>query len=232
MNEHKDKRSGEAGDEEDDRGWLVLLIAGMVGGAAALHYGKKGMDRVINGPSGALSPNRAKVFAALARVVPSAYGDARFAELAPDYKPDDERVAQGFTTCAYLPAYVGKAIGVATRYGTEALRTVGRAHGAWVEPGGNRRPRPGDLYATQDGSGAIVHVGIIVKADGTTWQTADAGQGTRGTGQRADYVTRTFDPQTLTLTGPTGQVRRLAGWYDVDRAPPPPRPAGVSGGRW
>lgn len=229
-----DKKQPQQPDAEDERGWLVLLVAGAIGGAAAWHYGRKGADRIMNGPSGSLSPNRAKVFAALQRVVPSAFGDARFAELAPDYAsdPTSPKFPEGFTTCAYLPAYVGKAIGISTRYGTEALRTVGRAHGAWVEPGGARRPRPGDLYATQDDQGVIVHVGVIVSANGTHWQTADAGQGARGTGQRADYVPRTYDPQAMTLTGPQGQTRRLAGWYDVDKAPPPPRPVGVSGGRW
>jgi hypothetical protein len=160
---------------------------------------------------------RDRVLEILHEVVPSRYGDARFARLAPGYRPDDPRLPPGFTTCGYLPLYVGNRLGVRdgiTRGGVEGVRMIGRDHGVWVEAGGSKRPRPGDflgLSATR--GGILTHVDVLVDASGNPWRTADAGQGARDM-QEARYVDRIYDPVNVTLGGPAG-ARPLAGWFDL-----------------
>ena len=180
-----------------------------------------------------LSARRRAALAAVAEVVPSAYGDARFAKLAPGWTPETAVQPSGafLTTCGYLPGYVGSRLGLEkdlSSFGTYALRDNARAWGAWSEPGTGRlrRPRPGDAYALADDAGGVVHVGVVVSApeDGP-WQTADAGQGTREA-QEARYVTRAYDPAAPggpTLGGPAGP-RRLAGWVDLDLVPEKEKP--------
>lgn len=86
---------------------------------------------------------------------------------------------------------------------------------AWVDAGGwINRPKPGDFYAIGNAAGGIDHVGVIVSASGSTWETADAGQGTL-LEQQAAYVNREYDSGAVTLGGPLGG-RPLAGWLDID----------------
>ncbi len=201
--------------------------------------------RLLSGPE-KMSARRQFVLAALARVVPAQYGDSRFRAIAPGYDPADPNLPSGFTTCGYLPCYVGRELGVSnciTQGGLEQMRTNGRKEGSWVDATGKNRPRPGDLFGIDSdgppGKRIIVHVGAIVGADGDVWKTADAGQGGMGAGQRAEYISRPYDPKTNTLGGPgasyipgkgwtirkknysTGQMydapRYVAGWVDIDR---------------
>lgn len=182
---------------------------------------------------GPLSERRKFVLAAVAAVVPSQYGDAKFAEIAPGYNPDDPALPKGFTTCGYLPCYVGRKLQAPkciTQGGLEQMRTNGRAMGAWVDNDGSRLPRPGDLYAIGSDR-LIVHVGVVIDAGPREWTTADAGQGTIGAGQRAAYVTRPYDWNTRTSGGIgttlvsgkgwtlRGDPRTVAGWIDIDKVP-------------
>ena len=167
--------------------------------------------------AGPLSARRLAALAAVSAVVPSKYGDARFSELAPSYTPDDPKLPKGFTTCGYLPGYVGGKIGVPTRYGLASIRTEAQKHGAWVEAGGDRRPKPGDFFLIGTASGMIAHTGVIVDAGGSLWKTADAGQGARDK-QEARFVDRPYDAAAVTLGGPAGP-RPLIGWMDIDKMP-------------
>jgi len=174
-------------------------------------------------PAGPLSDLRRRALDVIREVVPSTYGDERFAKLAPGWTPETATTPTGafVTTCGYLPGYLGSRLGLErdlSSFGTYALRTNAQAWGAWVEPGGDARPRPGDAYALQDANGGIVHVGVVVSAPATgDWQTADAGQGSHAA-QAAAYVDRPYDAEALTLGGPAGP-RRLAGWVDMDKVP-------------
>lgn len=153
----------------------------------------------------------------LSEVIPSRYGDARFAKLAPGYRPDDPTLPAGFTTCGYLPNFLGHALGVRdgiTRGGVEGVRMIARDKGVWVEAGGTKRPRLGDIYGlSQTRGGILTHVGVIVDASGQPWRSADAGLGARNL-QEARYVDRVYDPVNVTLGGPAG-ARPLAGWLDL-----------------
>lgn len=179
-----------------------------------------------------LSNRRKAALDVVSEVVPSAYGDARFAKLAPAWNPQMAVQSNGafLTTCGYLPGYVGSKLGLEknlSSYGTFALRDNARTWGAWIEPGGDARPKPGDAYALADAAGGIVHVGFIVSAPTSgPWKTADAGQGSHEV-QTAVYQDRPYDSMLLTLGGPLGP-RRLAGWVDLDRVPlAAPRLAGL-----
>jgi hypothetical protein len=158
------------------------------------------------------------VLAAVRDVVPSVYGDPRFTMLAPGYRPDDPALPEHFTTCGYLPGYVGSKVGIATRYGLASIRDIARVSGAWVEPSSGLLPLPGDFYLLGDKTGAVLHTGVILDASGSVWQTADAGQGQGKDHQSAAFVSRTWDPIAMTLGGPAGP-RTLLGWMDLDKMP-------------
>lgn len=187
-----------------------------------------------------LSARRKAVLAFLSEVVPSQYGSEGFKRIAPNYDPDDPNLPRNaageltYTTCGELPCAVGRFLRAdkcITSGGLDAMRDNGRKVGAWVDANGSNRPRPADPFAIQNSTGLIVHVGIIVDASGPVWKTADAGQGGRGAGQRAEYILRPYDAKTVTVGGPgtkyvegqgwTGASgpRRVAGWYDIDKAP-------------
>jgi hypothetical protein len=175
-----------------------------------------------------LSNRRRRALEVVDEVVPSRYGDDRFRRLAPGYRAEGEgdtlrtfdgakELPKGFTTCGYLPGFLGSRLGLAkslSSYGTEGLRTNAEGWGAWIKPGEGRLPKPGDAYAIEGANGGIVHVGIFIRqnADGS-WHTADAGQGPRHL-QEAAFVDRPYDPNAHTLGG-----RTLAGWVDLDTVP-------------
>jgi hypothetical protein len=181
-------------------------------------YGGLGLGALLLLSGGAASGVRRQVLEIVAEVVPSQYGSAAFTKLAPGYEPSNPMVAEGFSTCGYLPTYVGRRLGYRdgiTRSGTYAVRDVGRATGTWIDAGGWHRPSPGDFYAIGNAAGGIDHVGVIIRAPWFgTWRTADAGQGSLGAGQAAAYVDRDYDGDAVTIGGPMGH-RPLAGWLDV-----------------
>lgn len=101
--------------------------------------------------------------------------------------------------------------------GVDGVRSIAKAKGAWTiaVDGGSARPLPGDVFGLSDSrDGLLTHVGIIVDAAGSTWRTADAGQGTHEV-QKAEYVTRSFSSDGPMLGGPGGS-RILAGWLNLD----------------
>jgi hypothetical protein len=192
----------------------------------------------------ALSDRRRRALEVLQEVVPSAYGapgesGARFEKLAPGYKAErvdgklvlsshGTKLLDTFTTCGYLPCYLGRGLGLAEEIslcGLEQIRINGKKWGAWVEPGEGREPQPGDPYGIDVAAGGplIVHVGVFVgKNPDGTWRMADAGQGTREK-QEAKYTDRVYDPKTNTLAlvigGKPTLGRKLAGWVDLDMVP-------------
>lgn len=201
-------------------GHLPLIGAGVAAaavGAVAYKLLANAKDSAGGGP---LSARRQFVLDEIAKVVPSQYGDAKFTKIAPGYDADDASLPHGFTTCGYLPCHVGRMLKVAnciTQGGLEQMRTNGRKDGSWVDANGKNRPRPGDLYAIGSDK-LIVHVGVIIDPSGPIWKTADAGQGSIGAGQQANYLSRPYDPSGVTLGGPAGP-RKLAGWIDIDKVP-------------
>jgi hypothetical protein len=183
------------------------------------------------GDAGALSARRSAIIdELLPAVLPSKYNEQKFVKLTFGLTKESPGVTSGYTTCGSLPMYVARTLGDKTIGGTNGVRAAGIKHGAWVEAGGDARPRPGDLYAllNQDATDrvhdGISHVGVIVDASTDEWRTADAGQ---GDGWAADYVTRAYDAEAGTLSGEivgtTGPrpARVLAGWIDVDAYPFP-----------
>lgn len=213
---------------------LPLVAAGLAATAVGLVAVKAfAAAKGQVGTAGPLSARRKFVLDAIASVVPSQYGDEKFKRIAPGYDPDDPALPHGFTTCGYLPCFVGRELGVGnciTQGGLEQMRMNGRKIGAWVEPTGKNRPRPGDLYAVDsqigEGPGArriITHVGVIVDVNGNNWRTADAGQGTIGAGQASLYLERVYDPSTNRLKtikpAYNTPAKNLAGWIDIDKVP-------------
>lgn len=213
---------------------LVVLGVGAAGVAyAVVRLVRRGTGSIL--PAAPLSARRKFVLDAISRVVPSQYGDAKFREIAPGYDPDDPNLPPHFTTCGYLPCYVGRMLKVGnciTQGGLEQMRINGRKMGAWVEATGDNLPKPGDLYgigSEAHGGGILVHVGVVIDAKKDQWTTADAGQGTVGAGQRAAYVTRPVDMKTITSGGTgavyvpgtgwtvNGKPRNIAGWLDIDK---------------
>lgn len=220
---------------------VIVAAAGVAAVGAGIGVVKL-VQYVGRGAALPLSPRRRFVLASLASVVPSQYGDNRFARIAPSYDPDDPKLprnAEGkliYTTCGELPCFIGRELGVKnciTQGGLESMRLNGRKAGFWVDATGKNLPRPGDLFGIDSngppGSRIIVHVGAIVDANEKEWKTADAGQGGIGAGQSAAYLTRPYDPKTNTLGGPgavyvagtgwtvRGKARYVGGWVDIDK---------------
>jgi hypothetical protein len=171
-----------------------------------------------DGVDGTLSPLRAMIVdELLPAVVPSKYYELRFLRLTFGLTKLSPVVTPDYTTRAELPVYIARMLGDRAIGGTDGVRTAGVRHGAWVEAGGDARPRPGDIYALLDdgvtdrADGDIWHVGVVVDASAEEWVTADAGL---GDGWAADYVTRPYDAEAGTLSGEI-----VAGWIDVDRYP-------------
>lgn len=181
-------------------------------------------------PSSSLSDVRRRALTIIATMVPSAYPDARFMRLVG--ASFDPATSVG-TTCGALPGRVGALLGhptAITRYGVPGVETEGRAMGAWVEAGGGRLPRPGDIYLLRfppghPMAGMIAHTGFVTAVEGDIWTTADAGQGTKEA-PTAALVRRRYDPATHTLTRlDNGEARLVVGWIDLDRVPFPTRKA-------
>lgn len=203
---------------------LAAIAAGCLSAAGVLALM---LSRRFGGALEVLSPLRAAALRAVGEVVPSAFPDAKFQQLAPSYKPEDpawrEMLTKAgvdpdrYTTCGELPRYVGDKIGVNTKGGLSSVRDLGLQNGAWTVATGANRPKPGDFYLlAKDPAGReILHVGVIVDASGSTWKTADAGQGGHPN-QAAAYVDRPYDATAITLGGPAG-ARYLVGWYDIDK---------------
>ncbi len=162
-----------------------------------------------------MSAIRDAVLQAIREILPAAYGDDRFAAIAPGYVPrEDSKV----TTCGYFPAFIARKVGLRGAIasgGLEGLRTAARANGSWVDATGDNRPEPGDVYGLSDTpGGGLVHVGWIVDPSGDIWETADAGQGVH-MHPEAKYVKRRYDAKNVTLGGVLGP-RHLAGWVNLD----------------
>lgn len=177
---------------------------------------------------------RTQALALIREYVPSTYGDPKFAEIlngswAPGYG----------TTCGYLTSWLLWRLGCIDRVlvnradvergltyrsgqNMAAIVTGGKRLGAWRTTG---RPRPGDIYHVHidppivrpDGSlDYRDHVGVVLRDDGGTWHTADAGQGV-GRAQSALYRDRVVIP------GPRLRLQfsepRYVGWLDLDAIP-------------
>lgn len=220
----------------DDYVWPAAAVVGAATVGALAYFGPSAVRqlaaRIIPAPP--LSSRRELVLRAVAEVVPSQYPDERWRRLAPSYRPDDpdwaERIrAAGadparYSTCGELPGHVADVIGAKgglERRGLASVMTAGKANGAWVEAGAGRRPRPGDFLVIGDRAGSISHVSIAIDTEGSTWRTADAGQGPRDR-QAAAYVERSWNERAGTLGAPQGSTaapRSLLGWVDIDRYP-------------
>ena len=173
-----------------------------------------------SGGGGGLSAIRARALAILVELLPASYPSTRFERI----------VGAGFspatsagTTCGALPGTMGRMLGDPTgitKYGVPGVETEGRRRGAWIEAASGREPKPGDIYLTEyiDGpyAGMVAHTGVVTEVNGSTWITADAGQGPAES-PRAEYVTRQYDRQTQILTR-DGVSRRVRGWIDLDKA--------------
>lgn len=210
---------------------IILGSAGLVGLVMVpiLLSGRVGSGATSRG--GGRSERQRRALEAIEAVVPSAYPSERFERIAPGYDPDDPELPQGFTTCGYLPAYVGQALGYkdgVTRWGVEGLRERGIALGAWVDWAPGKRPPPLAFYGRArkhrkrgeplTADNILRHVGVVIQDDterGGKLKTADTGQGTPEH-QAADYLYRSYDAK----TGAT-ENGVIPGWIDLNRLPPP-----------
>lgn len=115
--------------------------------------------------------------------------------------------------------------------GTNQVRTRGKSFNAWTQATGNNLPRPGDIYVlldrdakgaalTQRDTDGVGHVGVVLNAGNSSWETADLGQGTGWVGNISP--SREYHAGIGELFGQTNQpgatkFRVVAGWVDVDR---------------
>jgi hypothetical protein len=102
------------------------------------------------------------------------------------------------------------------------------------------RPQPGDFYVLQKApNGAFAHVGVMIDSVGTTWITADCGQGQASTqmievpdpkdktkkiqrvkfskGMACGYRRRQFAPADGAISGEFSDKAWLKGWVNVDK---------------
>lgn len=114
--------------------------------------------------------------------------------------------------------------------GTTTGRTKGSQDGSWIKADGQRLPRPGDIYGLldRDSKGKaltnrdtdyIGHVGVVLRATPTFWETADMGQ---GNGWEGNITVREYHAGVGELFGQANhpglsKFRIVAGWIDVER---------------
>jgi hypothetical protein len=114
--------------------------------------------------------------------------------------------------------------------GTTTGRTKGSVDGSWIKADGKRLPRPGDIYGLldRDSKGValtnrdtdyIGHVGVVLKATPTSWETADLGQ---GNGWQGNISVREYHGGVGELFGQANhpglsKFRIVAGWIDAER---------------
>jgi hypothetical protein len=178
-------------------------------------------------------PLRPRLMAILREVLPCTYDDKNYKKIAPGLT----KQGGNYTTCGSLPGFVTSELGgrprgkgwdaymrVRSLNGTNIVRDKGIQYGAWVEGGGSKRPKPGDIYAllnwekTDRLKDGISHVGVIIDSTGDTWRTADMGQGT-GYDGKID-TPRSYKSATGELWGESNQgggYRYLAGWVDIEK---------------
>jgi len=161
--------------------------------------------------SGELTPVRLKILAELDRLLPASWPDAKFREIAPMYDPAHLPMPN-YTTCGELPRHVGSLVGINTRGALAGIRDMK----GWTPYTTGARPKPGDFLLFGDGKGGVGHIDVAVDTRGSTWRTADAGQGPHEK-QGAAFVDRVWDEDKGTLGGVNGP-RPLLGWLDVDQA--------------
>ena len=116
--------------------------------------------------------------------------------------------------------------------GTTTGRTKGRVDGSWIKADGTRLPREGDIYClldrnekgqqlTNKDTDYIAHIGVVLKATQTHWETADLGQGSGWSGAivRREYHAGIGELFGETLQNKPGMTkfRIVAGWVDVER---------------
>lgn len=114
--------------------------------------------------------------------------------------------------------------------GTTTGRTKGSRDGSWIKADGKRLPRPGDIYGLldRDSRGValtnrdtdyIGHVGVVLRATPTSWETADLGQ---GNGWEGNITVREYHAGVGELFGQANhpgltKFRVVAGWIDAER---------------
>jgi hypothetical protein len=88
------------------------------------------------------------------------------------------------------------------------------AKNTWVDFTGANRPKTGDIYllAKFEKKSEFQHVGMIISTEGSTWVTADGGQ---GNGWQSGLIPRKFYP-TGQIDGEFGNKAWLKGWVDLD----------------
>ncbi len=211
---------------KDADGWYrkryvkSALVAGVSGIAEETTSFLRRLARSALRFSGILSPRRRAALEAIASVVPSTFGaaDGKFARLASGYSLDILDTHPTFTTCGYLPLFVLRTLGIKgpiASGGLTGLRDEARKLGAWRTVEKDGLPFPGDLFALEKTpGGGIVHVGAVRAANGSTWETSDAGQGTVRE-QQAKNVSRSYDAASNTVSS-GNQRRYVAGYVDID----------------
>lgn len=114
--------------------------------------------------------------------------------------------------------------------GTTTGRTKGTRDGSWIKADGIRLPKKGDIYGLLDRNAQgvaltnrdtdyIGHVGVVLRASQTSWETADLGQ---GGGWDGNITVREYHSGVGELFGQTNQpgktkFRIVAGWIDAER---------------
>jgi hypothetical protein len=177
----------------------------------------------------------------LSLVVPSDYGDERFARLTGgSWHPG------GGTTCAFLGAFVLFGLGCrdpqivnyeapteGVRFhvseGVSRLVSGAKALGAWRP--GVEGVRAGDALFLSNGPPLSEHIAIYVEGStsGGAWRTADAGQ-RNGAGQQcARFVNRTFNAGAGTLSSLAGP-KVVQGYVCLDAIPTTAAPLVGGGG--
>ncbi len=175
------------------------------------------------------------------------WGEALFAELI------NGRWQPGAgTTCAYLTAIVLYLLGARdfdlvnfddpegatkfefgnTRNGISKLVNGAKKLGAWVDDGPGREPARNDLVYMSAGTSASEHVEVFRGIDGSTWEAAAAGQGTREL-QRAEIITRTITDERAAgghryVSSLAGERKRIIGWVNIDAVPLVAPPSGAA----
>jgi hypothetical protein len=193
---------------------------------------------------------RRAVYRILKAVLPSAYGDEKFAEIIGGHWSPGAG-----TTCAYLTALVLVMIGARDgRYvnrddpeskgrcvfefgdkanGISKLYYGGQKAGVWVDDGPGREPQYGDLVYMTDGTNDGAHVEVVLTIDGSTWTAGAAGQGTREH-QEAKIITRTITDERekggkrWVSSQAAGGRKYVVGWVDLDAVELAEPPMGVA----
>ncbi|MBL8227388.1 MAG: hypothetical protein JNL98_02885 [Bryobacterales bacterium] len=134
------------------------------------------------------------------------------------YERKEGGYAKGYTSCGAMASFLSAKLGRGSYFTIESVWKMYKDQAAWwVNATKQNLPKPGDVYVLLKPSGDFSHIGVVVEASKTMWETADTGQAPDGfSGGRRD---RAYNQDQMKLAGEPVQSKEdrvVAGWVNIN----------------